>query len=138
MFNSMSYPTLCGHLLGPRRDGLLSGSTEDRVLDRCIVDVVLVVARLRRGSRRGNLAYARVHDFEVGVVEQCLQVCARETFRGICEAIKVDVGRHGDLSCVRLQNLFRGHAMGQQREQLSQRDSGPSYLSALLLRGHVT
>src|SRR6266702_8026140 len=124
MFSGTPYPTLPGHLHCPRHVRLLGGSTEERVFDRRIVDAVLAVARLRRGSRSGDLAYARVHDLEVGVVEQCLQVCPRETPCGICEAVKVDVGRYGDLSRVRLQNLFLRRTECQQGERLSQRDRG--------------
>src|SRR6266404_3921974 len=102
MFRGTPYPTLCSHLLCPRFYRLLSRSTEERVFDGRIVNTVLAVVRLPRRGRGGDLAYTRVHDIEMGVVEQCLQVSPRKAFRDVCKTVKVDVGRHGDLSRVRL------------------------------------
>ena len=93
---------LHGHLFGTRLDRVLRGPTERRVFNRSIIVVVAeaVVAAIARGCRSQNFAHARMHDLQVCVVQQRLEIRARETLRGVCEVIKVDVGRHGDLSCV--------------------------------------
>jgi hypothetical protein len=43
-----------------------------------------------------------MHDLEVGIVQQCLEVSTREPLRGVCEIVKVNTGRYGDFSRVRL------------------------------------
>jgi hypothetical protein len=75
-----------------------------------------IVLASAAGSR-DLLADALVYDLEVRVVQERLEVRAREPLRGICEVIKVDVVRYGDLPRMRLYNLHHKGEEGSEGEK---------------------
>ena len=95
-----TYPTLRGHLLCARLGPVFGGPSKCRVLNRRhTVGAVFATTATRS---RDFFADALVHDLEVCVVQQRLEVGAREALRGVGKVTKVDVVRYGDLSRVRL------------------------------------
>lgn len=98
-----TYPTLRGHLLCARLGPVFGGPSKCRVLNRRhTVGAVLATTATQFGQSRDFFADALVHDLEVCVVQQRLEVGAREALRGVGKVTKVDVVRYGDLSRVRL------------------------------------